>query len=182
VVAGCGNTKTVTVSNPRPVSSPRPTTSVAAGTTKQAPPPSTRTCSPGVTANAHASCPFAERILAAYAELTGNEPAGGPTFRVISPTTQGDYFVHCSERGHLSLVACSTPTGAEVTLTYDAVGKARSSSRSSATPPANHEAEAQAENSQRVKRLEESKQAEQEARRKEEREQECLTRVGVADC
>jgi hypothetical protein len=178
VLAGCGSTRTVTVN------SPPPTMPVATKTVKHAPQPSTRACLAGVTANAHASCPFAARILTAYAALTGEEPAGGPTFGVDSPTTHQHYSVHCSFAGS-KRIACRT-TDAVVMLSFGAVNKARESNRSSAIPmPAPRAAEAQAqqaENSQRIKRLEESREAERETRRLEEREQECLIHTGVRGC
>ncbi|MGD0453922.1 MAG: hypothetical protein ABSB69_10025 [Solirubrobacteraceae bacterium] len=118
-LAGCGSTtKTVTAPSPKPVAS------VVKPSAKRPVVPATRTCSAGVTVNAHASCPFAESILAAYATAT-NEEHGVVYLGVESPVTHKNYSVACSNGGE-QVIACHA-TDAEVTLTFDAVSKARAS-------------------------------------------------------
>jgi hypothetical protein len=116
VLTGCGSsaTETVTVHEPKP--------KVAAKVVKQsAPKPSMRTCSTGVSANEHASCPFAQAILAAY--ITATEENGAVYLSIESPTTRKTYAVTCSHGG-TELITCRT-TDAVVTIAFDAVTSAR---------------------------------------------------------
>ncbi len=127
VLADCGSTKTVTVNAP-----PSTTKSITPKTVKQTPTPSTRTCSAGVTVNAHASCPFAESILAAYAKDKSEEQNNVVTLGVESPDTHQSYAVACLTNAPKRIVCHATD--AEVTLSYDAVIKARARNESSTAP------------------------------------------------
>jgi hypothetical protein len=127
LLAGCGSsTTTVTIPEAK-------TQSPAAKAVKpQAPTPPLRTCSAGVSVNAHASCPFAERILAAYA--AHGESRGVVHLGVESPTTHKGYSVACS-RYENKWIACHT-TDAEVTLSFDAISKAGGNRPTPALPAA----------------------------------------------
>lgn len=120
-IAGCGSsaTRTVTVHEAKA----QPTAVTKTIVKQQAPKLSMRACSAGVAANEHASCPFAESILADY--LTATEEDGAVYLGVESPTTHKTYAVTCSHGG-TELITCRA-TDAEVTLTFDAVSKARAS-------------------------------------------------------
>jgi hypothetical protein len=129
-LAACGSatTKTVTIKEPKAKLGAF-TRAVLAK--QQVPKPLMRPCSTGVTANEHASCPFAERILVAYASAT-HEENGAVYLGVESPTTHKTYAVTCSHGGE-KLVACRT-TDAEVTLTFGAVIASRGVRRATTTP------------------------------------------------
>jgi hypothetical protein len=118
ILAGCGGSTTKTVIVGPPKAQPATAPKVVQ---QQGPKRSMQTCATGVTVNEHASCSFAENILAAY--TTATEGHGPVYLGVESPTTHETYAVTCSHGG-TALITCRT-TDAEVTLTVDAVTKAR---------------------------------------------------------
>lgn len=101
---------------------------------------STPSCSEGVTVNAHASCPFAERILvsdaspAAEKEEEGSETAT-VHLTVESPTTHEMYAVACSQASG-KRIDCRAVTDAVVTLTFAAVVDARARAQGEHLTPA----------------------------------------------
>jgi hypothetical protein len=126
-LAGCGSagTKTVTIREPKVSAAAVVKRRVA----KPSPKPSMRTCSAGVDVNEHASCPFARAILAAY--TTATEENGAVYLGIESPTTRKTYALTCSHGG-TELIRCRT-TDAVVTITFNAVSKARASQQGELT-------------------------------------------------
>ena len=89
-----------------------------------------RPCSAGVTTNVHASCPFAESILAAYASPAAEKEeerseTAAVHLTVESPTTRRTYAVACSQQVAVKIINCRAGNDATVTLTLRALIETR---------------------------------------------------------